>query len=150
MSTSTVTQLDALQLGRRRFAESGKFDMSELAADLGVGRATLYRWVGSRDRLIGEVLSTFAEEVVRDARAKARGGGPDYVADVVERYLKASLRYAPLRYLIRQDPEYALRVLASKHSPLQRRSVEATKELLDEQVAAGALEPPLATEDLAY
>jgi hypothetical protein len=33
---------------------------------------------------------------------------------------------------------------------MQRRSVAATKVLLDEQVAAGALEPALETDDLAY
>jgi AcrR family transcriptional regulator len=144
------TPLDALRLARERWLVSGRVDMGELAAALGVSRATLYRWVGSRERLLGEVIWTFAQRAMADAQARATGSGADYVAAVVEDYLTQSLRFDPVRRFVRQDPEYALRVLASKHSQMQRRSVGATKELLDAQVAAGALEPALDTGDLAY
>ena len=139
-----------LELARERWLEDGRIDMGGLAAEVGIGRATLYRWVGSRERLIGEVLWTFAADAMADARSRAKGSGPDYVAAVVERYLTGALRFAPVRDFIRQEPEYALRVLASKHSPMQQRSVAVTKELLDEQAEAGTLEPALDTEDLAY
>ena len=147
---TVATPEEVLELARERWVESGRIDMGALAAELGIGRATLYRWVGSRERLIGEVLWTFAEAAMARARVRARGSGPDYVAAVVERYLTGSLRFEPVRRFIRQDPEYALRVLASKHSPMQQRSVAVTQDLLDEQVAAGALEPALDSADLAY
>ena len=148
--TAAVTPLDALRLARERWLETGRIDMGDLAAELGVSRATLYRWVGTKERLLGEVLWTFAEATFRDALASARGTGPDYVAEVVERYLDAAADFEPVRRFIEQDPEYALKVIASKHSPLQRRSVAATRELLAEQVEAGALTPPLDLDDLAY
>src|SRR5260221_11258946 len=111
MAATLATPSDALRLARRRWLESGRVDMSELAGDLGIGRATLYRWVGSRERLIGEVIWTFADAAMGDARARARGAGPEYVAGVVERYLSGSLRFEPVRNFIRQHPEYALRGL---------------------------------------
>src|ERR1043166_4279185 len=78
-----ATPLDALALAREHWLRSGRLDMGALARDLGVSRATLYRWVGTKERLLGEVLWTFAEDTIRDARAHARGTGPDYLADSI-------------------------------------------------------------------
>jgi AcrR family transcriptional regulator len=145
-----ATPLDALRLARERWLQDGRLDMGSLATELGVSRATLYRWVGSRERLLGEVLWSFAEGAIRDARAAARGSGPDYLADSIERYMRAAMAFTPLRRFIEQDSEYALRVLASKHSPVQRRSIAAMREQLAEQADAGKLEPALDLDDLAY
>ena len=56
-----VGPLDALREGRRRFLAGQRVDMSELATALGISRATLYRWVGDREQLLGEILWSFAE-----------------------------------------------------------------------------------------
>jgi AcrR family transcriptional regulator len=147
---ASPTPLDALRLARKRWLDAGRIDMGDLAAGLGVSRATLYRWVGTRERLLGEVLWTFAEASMRDAIAATPGSGPDHVAGVIERYLRSAAEFGALRRFIEQDPEFALRVIASKHSPMQRRSIAAMRDLLEEQVAAGALTPPLDLDDLAY
>src|SRR5947209_8690961 len=145
-----VTPLDALRVARSRWIEDGRLDMGSLAIELGVSRATLYRWVGTKERLLGEVLWTFAEAAIRDARAAASGTGPDYVADSIARYMRAALESGPVRRFIEDDPELALRVLTSKHSPMQRRSIAAMTEQLEEQVKAGSLSPALEPPDLAY
>ena len=144
------TPLDALALARERWLQQGRLDMGALASELGVSRATLHRWVGTKERLLGEVLWTFAEATIRDARAAARGTGPDYLADSIERYMRAALQFGPLVRFVEQDPEYALKVLASKHSPMQRRSIAAMRSQLEEQVEAANLTPALDLDDLAY
>src|SRR5690242_2266002 len=53
------TPVDALALARRRWLAGERLDMGALAKELGVSRATLYSWVGSRERLIGEVIWSF-------------------------------------------------------------------------------------------
>jgi AcrR family transcriptional regulator len=146
----TRTPLDALQLAREQWVRSGRVDMGALAAELGVSRATLHRWVGTRELLLGEVLWSYAEAALLQSRAAARGSGADYLVDVLERYMRAALEFEPLVHFIEQDPQYALKVLASKHSPMQRRSIVAMREQLVEQVRAGRLEPALALDDLAY
>jgi hypothetical protein len=85
-----------------------------------------------------------------DARQAGQGSGARYVTEVIERYMSGAIGFAPLRRFIGEDPEYALKVLTSKHSPMQRRSIAATRELLEEQVKRGELEPPLDLDSLAY
>jgi AcrR family transcriptional regulator len=144
------TPLDALRLARRRWFANERLDMGALARELGVSRATLYSWVGSRERLIGEVIWSFAEEGLRQALEEARGSGADYILDVVERFARMNAAFEPLRRFIEQDPELALRVLTSKSGPVQERMIDAARELLAEQVAAGELTPALDLDTLAY
>jgi AcrR family transcriptional regulator len=142
--------MDALQLARRRWLASERLDMGTLAKELGISRATLYSWVGSRERLIGEVIWSFAEEGLRQATEAARGSGAEYVVDVVQRFGRLNASFEPLRRFIEQDPELALRILTSKKGPVQERMIAAARELLAEQVAAGKLSPPLDIDTLAY
>ena len=124
--------------------------MGALARELGVSRATLYGWVGSKERLIGEVIWSFAEDGVRQARAEATGSGADYVLEVFERFDRLNASFPPLRRFIEQDPELALRVLTSKHGPVQARMIALCREVLAEQVEAGALRPALDLDTLSY
>jgi AcrR family transcriptional regulator len=144
------TPLDALQLARRRWLAGERLDMGALARELGISRATLYSWVGSRDRLIGEVIWSFAEEGLRQATEAARGEGADYVVEVVDRFARLNASFEPLRRFIEQDPELALRILTSKKGPVQERMIAAARSLLEEQVAAGKLTLPLDMDTLAY
>jgi AcrR family transcriptional regulator len=144
------TPLDALRLARRRWLAGERLDMGALARDLGVSRATLYSWVGSREKLIGEVIWSFAEAGVRQAREEATGTGPDYVVDVVDRFSHLNAAFEPLRRFIEQDPELALRILTSKDGPVQGRMIAIARELLSEQVDAGRLTPALDIDTLAY
>ena len=145
-----VTPLDALQAAKRMWLADQRIDMGALAAELGISRATLYNWVGDRERLIGEVLWSFAEQSIARARAQATGSGPAYISDVIERYLTALAAFEPNRRFIARDPELALRVLTGNRTAFQQRLIDATTTLIDEQVAAVGYQPPLDPETLAY
>jgi AcrR family transcriptional regulator len=148
-----VTPLDAFQLARKKWLAGERIDIGALAKELGVGRATLFRWVGSRELLIGEIIWSFQVPFMEKARAevKARGAkGAAYVAGVSERLMEGIRSFAPLRRFIENDPEYALRVLTSKSSTVQSRNVELVRENLMDQVERGHLTPPLPIDTLAY
>jgi AcrR family transcriptional regulator len=147
---SRPTPLDALRIARHRWLAGERLDMGALARELGVSRATLYSWVGSKERLTGAVIWSFAEEGVREAREAARGSGADYIVDVVERFIHLNAEFEPLRRFISEDPELALRLLASKNGPVQGRMIAVARELLTEQVEAGTLDPALDVDTLAY
>src|SRR5919204_6987473 len=84
-----TTPLDALRAARRMWLSDQRIDMGGLAASLGVSRATLYNWVGDRERLTAEVLWSIAEQTIARARKRARGSGPTYVSAVIDGYLTA-------------------------------------------------------------
>jgi AcrR family transcriptional regulator len=144
------TPIDALELARSHWLAGERIDMGAMAAELGISRATLYTWVGSKERLIGEVLWSFAEQGVQQSRESAAGSGADYIVDVVERFIHLNAGFEPLRRFISEDPELALRLLTSKNGPVQNRMIDVARELLVEQIEAGALQPPVDVDSLAY
>ncbi len=144
------TPLDAFRLARRKWLAGERIDMGALAAELGVGRATLFRWVGSRELLLGEVIWSVQQPFIERARAETKGHGPAFIAEVCERVMRAALTLPPLRTFLERDPEYALRVLTSKSSTVQSHNIEAMRAGLEEQAAAGHLRPRLPLDTLAF
>jgi AcrR family transcriptional regulator len=144
------TPLDALALARRKFLKSERIDVGALARELGIGRATLFRWVGSRELLIGEVLWSLYQPILEQARAQTRGHGAAYIARICRRSMDAILGFEPLARFIEQDPEYALRILTSKSSTVQARSIDFVRMLIEGETEAGRLQPPMAADDLAF
>src|SRR5271166_5782779 len=67
--------LDAFRVARRWFMAGRRIEMQELAAELGVNRATLFRWVGGRDELLGEILWSLAEPTLRRVIDESSGQG---------------------------------------------------------------------------
>src|SRR3954451_8501671 len=86
--TDRPTALDAFLRARKRFLACERIDMSALAAELGVSRVTLYRWVGSRDRLLVEVIWSLARRTLDKVEAEAGDAGPERIARVVTRFLE--------------------------------------------------------------
>lgn len=142
--------VDAFRRARRHWLKSERIHLASLAQELGIGRATLFRWVGNKDLLLGEVLWSLYAPLREQAQTLTPGDGIDYVVGVYHHINSTLLSARPLRDFISQDPEYALRILTSASSPLHGRVVEANTQLLKAQIAAGHLAPPMNTESLSY
>ena len=145
-----VTPYDALRAARRQWLAEQRIDMGALATELGISRATLYNWVGDRERLIAEVAWSLADVTIQQAKAQARGTGAAYVAGANARYLRALADFEPLRRFIERDPEFALGVLASKRTAFQQRIIDAQRDLIEEQMREAGYRPPLDASTLAY
>jgi AcrR family transcriptional regulator len=141
-----VTPLDAFRLARNRWLAGERLDIGKLATELGVGRATVFRWVGTRENLYGEICSALFTKQLERAEADAKGEGVEKLVDILERLLRALSTAAPLRYFVEQDPEFALRVLTSRASTVQYRCVQQIRELIFALVP----EPALPAGELAY
>jgi AcrR family transcriptional regulator len=144
------TALDAFKLARRRFKAGERIEMQLLAERLGINRVTLHRWVGSRDELLCEVLWSLAEPTLANARAAARTRGGARVADTLERFMKDVLATDYMRQFLEREPEIALRILTTKRTAFQARLVAFMHDVIAEETDAGALDPPLPIDDLAY
>ncbi len=66
------TATDAFRLARRRWLAGERVDMSAMAGELDVNRVTLYRWIGSREALLVEIVWGLAERTLADVSARDR------------------------------------------------------------------------------
>jgi len=142
---------DIFAAALRAVLDPRRLDMQALAAELGMGRATLYRRVGSREKLLGEVIWYLMRRAILRALDAGGGlGGVERIATVT-RSLMLDVQAQPgLRRFIECEPECALRVLTSKHGVVQRRTIDVVERLLAEEEAAGAYELTLDRATLAY
>jgi AcrR family transcriptional regulator len=138
------------ELATAKWLAGERLEVVQLASELGVSRATAFRWVGTREQLYGEVISAvYARQRERILRTTP-GRGIERFARVARRNLRVLLQSTALRKFIAHDPEFAIRVLTSKSSPVQARSMELESELLRETVKEAKIRPIVDLETLAF
>ncbi|MQY10470.1 hypothetical protein SRB5_05780 [Streptomyces sp. RB5] len=144
----------ALTAARRRFVATGGLPMDEVCRDLNVSRATLYRVVGSRDLLLGDVLWQLARRTLDMAVHETRGAGAsgvELLLGTADRFERAVARFAPVQRLLREEPVDALRVLFTGSGRVHERMVDAWAGLLREARRSGELaELPFGVDESAY
>ncbi|MEA2482542.1 MAG: hypothetical protein QOC55_489 [Thermoleophilaceae bacterium] len=133
-----------------RYTRRERIDVMGLATELGVSRASIYRWFGSREGLVGTVLVTTAEALVAHARARATGRGPRRLLDTFDLINRGLAGSESLRFFLRDEHIPALRMLASGAGPVQPAMVRMIREIIDEEAGAGRYQPPTDSETLAY
>lgn len=139
-----------MRLVREQFLSGRRVDITVVAQELGLGRATIYRWFGSRDGVLGEVIVDELHLLLDRHRTRVRQRGARGLLEVFDRVNRALSRSQPLRRLLEQERESAMRMLTSGGGPIQPRAVAAIQSLIDEEVVAGRYQPPADTGTLAY
>lgn len=140
----------ALEIGQRKFLACERIEMKEVAEELGVNPATLFRWVGSRDQFVAEVYWSLSVGAFERVVRTAKGRGAERVARIMEAAGELMQRSKPFQAFLRREPERALRILTMGSSIVQQRVVAEMERVLREEVERGALEPRLPLRDLAY
>jgi AcrR family transcriptional regulator len=148
--TRVVSHEQVLALALRRFHEQSSLDMEELAAELAVSRATLYRVVGSRERLLGDVLHAQGSRAMARYLAEVDGTGPERYLWLAERFDRGLIGYAPLRRFLREDPDTAYRVLFMPEARVHSRFVQLWRGLFAEAEQRGEVRLPFDVDDFAY
>src|SRR5579859_7528708 len=146
----TASREDVLGLARSFFLEGTRLDVTVLASRLGLGRATIYRWFGSRDALLGEVIASELEALVAAHRRRVRRRGAPGLLYVFDRINRSLAHSNALRRLLEQERDGALRLLTSSGGPVQPRAVAAVEQLIIAEADAGTYSPPADPEVLAY
>lgn len=136
----------AVAAGRAALVAGQRVDMGAVAATIEVSRATVHRWFGTRDRLLGEVLWSLCEDTFARATAEASGRGRGRVLDVLGRFCGYLVSFEPFRAFLTAEPEAAARVLTTPQGDVERRVTALIAALLDEECARGLeLREPTAT-----
>jgi AcrR family transcriptional regulator len=147
-----ATALDAFALAKRRFLEGQRVDMGGLSRELGVNRATLYRWVGTREQLLVEILWALADRTLADElkRVEAEDSATNRVARLLSSFVRICLSNPGMRQLQCDEGELAFRLLTLAPYGFHPRFVTLVRALLAEDVTAGRLSTPVPLDDLAY
>ena len=132
------TRVELLRLARRRFLLGERLDMRAMAAELGISRATVYRWAGNHDQLLGEVLSDLTQKTFALAENGLRQRGRARVLAVYRNVLTMLVESKPLQTALLRDPHQFLRV-ATRTGPVSRAYTVQCEELLRREVERGAL-----------
>ena len=106
-------------------------DMSELATELGLSRATLYRRIGNHDELVAMVLADQTERTFRFCVDGVTLEGLDRVRAVFERFMYAVIGAEPIRAFIARDPLLFIRIVLAP-GQVERRATTLFAKLLAE------------------
>jgi AcrR family transcriptional regulator len=146
---AAASREDVLHLALNRYLHGARVDVQAIAAELGLGRTTIYRWFGSREGLIDETVARAAEPLFDEARAGAKGRGGAALLDTFDRINRALAAAPALRSFLELERD-GLRMLTSSGGVIHRRAVAKIESFIEDEVQAGAYDPPVDPSTLAY
>jgi AcrR family transcriptional regulator len=151
MATRTVLPPETvLRTAARVFLTTGSLEMRALARELGIGRATLYRWNRSRDDLLSDVLLALAQTNLRRVeRDVATPPGALRVCHVHDQHIRRISGNASFRAFIRSEPEVASRLLLDVNGKVHLGVTSALADFLRRQEELSEWRAPLGVETFA-
>jgi len=141
---------NAYALARKKYLGGERIDFGQMAAELGVNRATLYRWVGTRDDLILEVIWRLTEQTLNQEWQKfADLPGPRVPALLVG-FLRASWSHPGGRYFLMTENERLMRLTTIARNGYQPRLLAAVRYYLSLDIETGRTNTSVGIDDLAF
>lgn len=147
---ASATREQVLELARQSFLAGERVDVQAIAARLGLSRASVYRWFGSRDGLLGAVMAGEYEALIARADAKRKSKGGQRIIDVLDRVARWLAANEAFRHYFENEPISGLRVLTAEDGPVQPRAVVATEQLIARAETEDGFRSPLEPALLAY
>ena len=147
---ATASRDDVLAGVTELYLEGQRVDITVVAARLGLGRATIYRWFGSREALLGEVIARQLELLVAHQRAQVRRRGAEGLLEVLDRVNQTLTRSRAVRRLLELERHGAMRMFTSSAGVVEPRAVGCIQTLIEEEMALSGYEPPADPATLAY
>ena len=142
--TPRLSPDEVLRAARRIFLATGTIEMRSLARELGIGRATLYRWRGGREALLSEVILTLGVANLRRAEADTEvPAGAERLCAVHDLHLRRISDSEPMRTFIRTEPEVASRVLLDGAGAVHVGVTGALEQLIRRQEEQSGWRAPL-------
>ena len=124
--------------------------MGVLADELDVNRVTLYRWFGSRDDFLVEVVWLLTLRAFNYVKEKVSAQGAERVVAIVIGFLDTVVTNPGAQRWLGEEREHAMRLLTSPQTNFQHRLIDALQDLLEEEANASRLDLPVDLHELAY
>ncbi|CRK56535.1 Transcriptional regulator, TetR family [Alloactinosynnema sp. L-07] len=146
---AAATREQVLTAARTAFVEGRRIEVRAIAAEFGASRATMYRWFGSREGLLAEVVLGEMAALFDRADRRARGRGADRVLDTLESVNRRLIDSPPLRSFLALEPS-GLQILTSSSGRVQPGVVGIAAAYLDRVATEDDFRPPIELTTLAY
>jgi hypothetical protein len=145
-----ATPAGAFERAREYLRTGQRIDMVALATDLGIARATLYRWTGDRERLLTDAVwaeaLAIAEHIYHQTR---RRSGLSRIRATCVAYLDYFGHNDGVNAFLRHERDSGLQLLTRVGGIFRPRLVEWTRELIQREIDAGHYRAPADPELLA-
>lgn len=145
-----ATREEVLELARSHWLDCRRIDVQAIASECGVGRATVYRWFGSREGLIAEAMLGVFEARVRDARTAVGGRGAPALLETLDLIYRGLAAAPHIQSFIQSERATAMPLMTSSRGPVHPRIVELIQGLIDAEIEQGDYRSPTDTTTLAY
>jgi AcrR family transcriptional regulator len=140
-----------IRAAARVFLVTGTLEMRALARQLGIGRATLYRWRGKREALLSDVLLWLGLRNLRRSEADvATAPGPHRLLDVHAIHISRMTNSPALRTFVRAEPDVASRLLLDANGNVHVGMTRALADLIRRQELESGWRAPLGPDRLAH
>lgn len=131
-SSRRVLSYDEVVAGARvHFVKHATITLEDLAAELAVSRATLYRLIDGRDRLLGDVLWSLGEPILRGAMERIGTGSVDAILDISLAFYREMAEAKSFRTFLEAEPGTAVRVLFTPAGAVHERAAGVQKEIFE-------------------
>src|SRR3954469_2731705 len=104
---AAASRQDVIDAAMARYLRGRRIDVQAIATELGLGRVTIYRWFGSREELVGDVLVRAAEPLLAQSRSGAKGRGARLLLDTFDRFNRGLAGAPALRTFVEAERDAA-------------------------------------------
>ncbi len=146
---SSATKEQFLDAATRRFLVGDRVDVQAVCAELGLSRATVHRWFGSRDRVLGELIVRLVEPLFERVERAVAGAGGERLVEVFVGQLRALADARPLRCFLENEREAAQRILTASDGVVEPRVVRLIEGTIELEMRRG-YDPPADPDVVAY
>ncbi|WP_327141475.1 QsdR family transcriptional regulator [Nocardia sp. NBC_01327] len=146
---ASASREEVLKAAITMFLAGKRVDVNAIAAQLGVGRASIYRWFGSRDGLLGAAIAGQLERMVGAADRRCRSSGGQRLNEVLDHTIHRLVEDDSLRTYFDNESTAALRLITRSDGVVHQAAVTIVEQLIQQAQEQG-YQPPIERNTLAY
>lgn len=136
------TPAAAFARAREQFRAGVRLDMAALATQLGIARATLYRWTGDRDRLLADLCIVELDDLLRHLDATTKRSRAQRLEQIAGDFLRGLTNNTSFQRFLQHEGDHGFRLVTAANGRVRQHLVRAVTELIEREVSERGYRPP--------